>query len=168
MTFEEFLTAELPGLTRFAAVLTGDRHLAEDVVQDALVKAHGRWSHIGEMDVPAAYVRRMVVNGYLSWRRRWATRTIHAAGDLAEHDRATGGDVASSVAQADHVKRLIATLPRRQRAAVVLRYYAGYDDATAADALGCSVQTVRSHISRALAALRLDPSLQDEPEGAPL
>lgn len=168
MTFEEFLTAELPGLTRFAAVLTGDRHLAEDVVQDALVKAHGRWPHIRELDQPAAYLRRMIVNGYLSWRRRWSTRTIHAAGDLADHDRDVGGDLATSVAQADHVKRLIATLPRRQRAAVVLRYYAGYDDATTADALGCSVQTVRSQISRALAALRLDPSLQNEPEGVPL
>lgn len=172
MTFDEFLTAELRGLTRFAAVLTGDRHLAEDLVQDALVKAHGRWQHIGGMDGPEKYVRRMVVNGYLSWRRRWATRTIHAAGDLAQHERTAGGpgDPAHSVAQADHVRRLVATLPRRQRAAVVLRFYVGCDDGEAARAMGCSVQTVRSHISRALAAMRLDPSVQesDEPKGATL
>lgn len=171
MTFEEFLTAELPGLTRFSAVLTGDRHLAEDVLQDALIKAHSRWRQIGELDVPTAYLRRMIINGYLSWRRRWATRTIVAAGDLTEHERAVDlCDPALTVAHADQVGRLIATLPKRQRVAIVLRFYAGYDDAEAAAVMGCSVQTVRSHISRALAAMRLDPSMRDadQPEGAPL
>ncbi len=165
MTFEEFLSAELGGLTRFAAVLTGDRYLAEDVVQDALVKAHARWPHIGGLDQPVAYLRRMIVNGYLSWRRRWATRTIQAAGDLSEHERLMGtADPAVTVARADQVGRLIATLPRRQRVAIVLRFYAGYNDAEAAAVMDCSVQTVRSHISRALATLRLDPALRDEPE----
>lgn len=171
MTFEEFLSAELPGLTRFAAVLTGDRHLAEDVVQDALVKAHGRWRHIGDLDQPTAYLRRMIVNGYLSWRRRWATRTIYATGDLTEHEAiGAGGDPAVTVAHADQVGRLIATLPRRQRVAIVLRFYLGHDDAAAAAVMGCSAQTVRSHVSRALSALRVEPGLREsyEPEGAQL
>lgn len=165
MTFDEFLSAELSGLTRFAAVLTGDRYLAEDVVQDALVKAHARWPHIGGLDQPAAYLRRMIINGYLSWRRRWATRTIHSAGDLSEHERLVAtADPAVIVARADQVGRLIATLPRRQRVAVVLRFYVGYDDAEAAAAMDCSVQTVRSHISRALTTLRMDPSLRESDE----
>lgn len=169
MTFEEFLTTELPGLTRFATVLTGDRQLAEDLLQDALVKAHSRWGHIGSLERPDAYLRRMITTGFLSWRRRWATRSVFAAGDLAEHERATSSDPSVAVARADHVRRLLATLPRRQRAAMVLRFYAGCDDTQAAQAMGCSVQTVRSHISRALAALRTDPSLREpDNEGVPL
>src|SRR5436305_1670543 len=118
LTFEDFLTAELPGMTRFAAVLTGNRQLAEDVLQDALVKAHARWRHIGGLDRPDAYLRRMITTGYLSWRRRWATRTIAPAGDLGQFDHLTGiPDPADSVAQADVLRRLVAMLPRRQRAA---------------------------------------------------
>ena len=70
MTFEEFAAARLGAVLRFAAVLTGDRALAEDVVQEVLIRAHGRWEVIARLDRPEAYVRKMIVNEYLSWRRR--------------------------------------------------------------------------------------------------
>jgi DNA-directed RNA polymerase specialized sigma24 family protein len=70
MTFEEFVTARLPAVLRFAGVLTGDRGLAEDVVQDVLIRASSRWQAIAQLDRPEAYVRKMVVNEILSWRRR--------------------------------------------------------------------------------------------------
>jgi DNA-directed RNA polymerase specialized sigma24 family protein len=70
MTFEEFVTARLPAVLRFAGVLTGDRGLAEDVVQDVLIRASSRWQAIAQLDRPEAYVRKMVVNEFLSWRRR--------------------------------------------------------------------------------------------------
>ncbi|RZS40979.1 RNA polymerase sigma-70 factor (sigma-E family) [Herbihabitans rhizosphaerae] len=165
MTFEEFLAAELPGLTRFSAVLTGNRHLAEDVLQDALVRAHARWGRIGGMDRPDAYVRRIVTTSYLSWRRLWATRKIHPVEDLSKFEYLENTpDPAVSVVRTDHVRRLVASLPRRQRAAVVLRFYVGCDDTEAATAMGCSVQTVRSHISRALDALRAHPSMREHVE----
>ena len=70
MTFEEFAAARLPAVLRFAAVLTGDRSLAEDVVQEVLIRASRRWETIASLDRPEAYVRKMIVNEYVSWRRR--------------------------------------------------------------------------------------------------
>ena len=70
MTFEEFAATRLDAVLRFAVVLTNDRGLAEDVVQEVLIRAYGHWAQIAELDYPEAYVRRMVVNEFLSWRRR--------------------------------------------------------------------------------------------------
>ena len=72
MTFEEFAAAQLPGVLRFAGVLTADRGLAEDVVQEVLIRAHARWTQIESLDQPEAYVRRMIINEFYSWRRKWA------------------------------------------------------------------------------------------------
>jgi hypothetical protein len=70
MTFEEFAAARLGAVLRFAAVLAGERALAEDIVQEVLIRAHARWDQIGRLDRPESYVRKMIVNEYLSWRRR--------------------------------------------------------------------------------------------------
>src|SRR5262245_13700948 len=75
-SFDAFVAAQLPGLLRYAAALTGDRALAQDVVQDALVRAHRRWRRVVRADRPEAYVKRIVVNEYLSWRRRWHARHV--------------------------------------------------------------------------------------------
>jgi DNA-directed RNA polymerase specialized sigma24 family protein len=84
MTFEEFVTARLPAVLRFAGVLTGDRGLAEDVVQDVLIRASNRWQAIAQLDRPEAYVRKMVVNEFLSWRRRsWRLVPAGTGGDLS-------------------------------------------------------------------------------------
>jgi RNA polymerase sigma-70 factor (sigma-E family) len=152
--FDEFLREQLSSLVRFAGVLTGDGYLAQDLVQDALVRAHARWGRIGKVDRPDLYVRRMITNGYLSWRRRWAVRTIQPVADTDRLSRATSPDPAVRVADQDQVLALLATLSRRQRAALVLRFYEGRSDEEIAGILGCTAGTVRSHVSRALAGLR--------------
>src|SRR5205823_14882454 len=81
VTCEEFAMARLPSLLRYAVVLTGDHDLAQDVVQEVLARAQVRWRGISESESPEAYVRRMVLNEYLSWRRTWAVRHVHAAGE---------------------------------------------------------------------------------------
>jgi DNA-directed RNA polymerase specialized sigma24 family protein len=75
VSFEEYVAARLPALLRYAVLLTGDPHLAEDLVQDVLISAHGRWRRIVAGGSPDRYVQRMVTNAYLSWRRRWNTAT---------------------------------------------------------------------------------------------
>ncbi|MEV8441188.1 SigE family RNA polymerase sigma factor [Actinosynnema sp. NPDC051121] len=153
MEFGEYVVGRRPALVRFATVLTCQAWLAEDIVSDVLGRAFERWDRISAMAEPHAYVRRMVVNEYLSWRRRLARTSPRAEIDP---DAAPIGDGADERAQRDAMIHRLARLPRRQRAAVVLRYYAGLTDAEIAGELGCRVTTVRSQISRALAALRVD------------
>lgn len=152
MRFDEFAREQLPGLVRFAAVLTGDRDLAQDLVQDALVRAHRHWKRVQAADRPDLYLRRMVVNGHLSWRRRWYQRRVATAAELpapAIEDHARG------LADRDQLARLLSDLTRAQQAAIVLRFYEDRDDTEIAEAMGCAVGTVRSHVSRGLAALRI-------------
>jgi RNA polymerase sigma factor (sigma-70 family) len=151
--FEEFLAAELTALGRFAAVLTGDRQLAHDVLTDALMLASARWSRIADMEYPTAYVRRIVVTTFLTDRRRAARRRTQPTADAGLLDGACA-DPAGRVDDRDEIHRLLQQLPDRQRAAVVLRYYLGLDDAAIGTELGASVGAVRTLISRALAGLR--------------
>ncbi|MBB2944452.1 RNA polymerase sigma-70 factor (sigma-E family) [Actinoplanes lutulentus] len=165
MTFEQFAVARLPSLLRYAVVLTGDRDLAQDVVQEVLARAQVKWRRISGSDSPDAYVRRMVLNEYLSWRRSWAFRNVHAAGErLAELDAARGGvgDHAHDVVEADALWNRLALLGRKQRAVLVLRYYEQVDDETIADLLGCTPATVRSQASKALRTLRLEQQEEQE------
>jgi RNA polymerase sigma factor (sigma-70 family) len=145
-------------LLRYARVLTGDRDLAQDVVQEVLAKAQARWKKIQNADSPDAYVNRMVLNQYLSWRWSWAARNVRAVGEqLLDLDEARGGvlDHAQSVVDTDELRGRLRALGRRQRAVLVLRYYQGLSDVEIADLLQCSPATVRSHASRALKVLRL-------------
>lgn len=163
VTFEQFAVARLPSLLRYAVVLTGDRDLAQDVVQEVLARAQVKWRRITGADSPEAYVRRMVLNEYLSWRRSWAARNVHAVGErLVDIDDARGGvrDHAHDVVEADELWNRLATLGRKQRAVLVLRYYEQLDDEAIADLIGCSPATVRSHASRALKTLRLSSERQ--------
>jgi RNA polymerase sigma-70 factor (sigma-E family) len=153
MQFEHFLAVELAQLGRFAAVLTGDRQLAHDVLTDALILASARWDRIGEMDHPAAYVRRIVVTTFLSDRRRVARRRTDLTDDEATLDRVSP-DPSDRIGDRDQIHRLLEKLPARQRAAVVLRYYLGLDDAQIGQELGASAGAVRTLVSRALAGLR--------------
>ncbi|GAA3844295.1 SigE family RNA polymerase sigma factor [Saccharothrix violaceirubra] len=147
MTFEEFAVQQATPLLRYATVLTGDPHLAQDVVQEVLLRAQQRWARISAVDSPGAYVKRMVTNEFLSWRRR---RQFHLTLDDASH----AADPTTSLDDRDALLGLVGRLPRKQRAALVLRYFEDWDDVEIAAALGCSEVTVRSHISRALATLR--------------
>ena len=152
---DDVVRAHLPGLVRYATVLTGDGHTAADLVQEVLLRAHVRWARIGLMERPDLYLRRMVTNEHLSWRRRWHVRNLRPEADesLAGHMEPQL-DHAEHVVEDDAMWRQLATLPPRQRAVLVLRFYEGLSDPEIASVLGTSPATVRSHASRALAALR--------------
>jgi RNA polymerase sigma-70 factor (sigma-E family) len=157
VTFDEFVRAEMSALARFTGALTGDRYLAEDVLSDALVKVARRWRRIGSLDDPAAYVRRVLVTTYLDDRRKAQRRRTAPTDDITVLDRSADAvrDTADVVVDRTEVARLLAALPPQQKAAVVLRYLMDESDEQIADALGCSAGTVRSHLSRARATLRL-------------
>jgi len=154
LTFDEFVRAELGMLARFSGALAGDRHLAEDMLSDALVKVARHWRRISAMDDPAAYVRRVVVTTYLSERRKSQRRRTVSTGDLSLLDQ-PAPDAATAVIAREEVTALLAGLPPQQKAAVVLRYLLDETDEQIAQALGCTPATVRSHLSRARASLRL-------------
>jgi RNA polymerase sigma-70 factor (sigma-E family) len=151
--FEEYATRQLPTLVRTARAICGDSYLAEDLVQDVLIKLHARWGAISTLSRPDAYVRRMLVNEFLSWRRRWG-RLV-----LVQADPAAGlisdDDFARALAERDALVQEISRLPARQRLVIALRYVADLPDAEIADALGCAESTVRVHAARALATLRV-------------
>ncbi len=151
MTFEQYATARLPALLGTARAISGDGALAEDLVQDVLIKLHARWDHIGQLEAREAYVRRMLVNEMLSWRRKWGLLIPHADPpyDLGQPDRT------AAHAERDALMTEVRRLPPRQRVVIGLRYFADLPDDEIADALGCAESTVRVHAARGLAALRV-------------
>jgi len=153
-SFAAFVADRLDRLLRYATALTCDPQLAQDIVQDVLLRAQQRWSRIESMAAPDAYVRKMITNDYLSWRRRRASRTVAATHAALDALATPTADPAGPHAERDAMRARIAALPRKQRAAVLLRYYEDCSDERIAEVLGCSAGTVRSHISRALATLR--------------
>lgn len=154
MTFEEFISARLGALLRYATVLTWDPHLAEDITQEVLVRAQARWARIGGLDAPERYVKRMVLNEFLSWRRRRAARQIPLSRESLDGLVPATADRTADWDERDAAMRLIATLPPKQRAVIALRFYEDLSDEQIAEQLGCRTGTVRSHLSRALATLR--------------
>jgi RNA polymerase sigma-70 factor (sigma-E family) len=141
-------------LTRLAALLTSEPAVAEEIVADAYVQLHARWSRLDDPDKALAYLRATVVNRSRSAlrRRRVAERHVAAAGPEPHAPSAEAGALDRLTAAA--VVAAVAALPTRQREALVLRYYADLDEAAIAAAMGCSRGAVKSHLSRGLAALR--------------
>ena len=150
-SFEDYVAARGAALVRFARVLVGDQHRAEDLVQDALARAYLRWNRIVRTDQPDVYLRRAVLNGSRSWWRRGVSRERPVEQPA---DRPAPGDLGAETAERDALWRNLSRLPARQRAVLVLRYYEDLDDATIAEVLGCTPVTVRTHAMRALTALR--------------
>ena len=149
-SFDAMLDVHAPALLRTAFLLTGDAHLAEDLLQTALVKTWTRWGTIRDVDRAPAYVRGVMATTSVAWwRRRW--RAEVATGDVPD---VAGGDAYDAVHQRDEIGRALARLTPRQRAALVLRFYEDMPESEVASALGCSVGTVKSTVSRALAAVR--------------
>ena len=153
MTFEEFAGARLQAVLRFATALTGDPDLAKDLVQEVLIRVSGRWQKIGQLDRPEAYIRKMVVNEYLSWRRR-SWRLI-PSGMSSHLTGRPSPDPADGYIERQALLTELAKLSPRQRTALVLRYYEGLSDAEIADVMGCAQSTVRGHVFKALAGLRI-------------
>jgi len=145
--FEAFVEREYAGLARYAASLTGNRALAEDVLAEALLKTMIKWRRVQRADSPAAYTRRIVSRVYLShFRTGAAQREVSVA---APEPTATVDDPAETVASRDEVRELLELLSPRQRVAIAMRYLLDASDGEIAEAVGCSPATVRSHLSHA-------------------
>jgi RNA polymerase sigma-70 factor (sigma-E family) len=155
--FSEYVAARWPTLVR-SAVLLGCTHAeAEDLVQTALERCLLKWGKVRVADDRDAYVHRVLINSFLNARRRrWrGERPTAVLPEYAGLDQTTGVD------DADVVMRALDRLPRDQRTAVVLRYYAHLSEQQMASVLGVAAGTVKSRLSRALQALALDPDLAE-------
>ena len=151
--FDDFFTAQAPGILALLVSLTGDRGQAEDLTQEVFVKAYRDWARIGGYDKPGAWARRVAINAATSAGRRRgsegrALRRVWSRGQL---------DVAPDVADLAHDSAgfwaVVRALPRQQAAAIALHYL---DDASVADvaiALGCAEATAKVHLHRGRVAL---------------
>ena len=153
---EAYVAGALPRLLGLAHAMTGSRAEAEDLVQDTLAKLlDGGWRKARAADHVDAYVRRILVNTWISSRRRRWTKELvsHAVVTL---DRARPGEAGHGelLGQREELVQALRGLPPRQRAALALRYYDDLPDAAIAEVLGCSAGAVRSSIHRGLRALR--------------
>ena len=153
--FEAFVRSRGPALLRFAYVLTSDAALAEDLVQEAVLKVYKQWGKVMVAEHPEAYLKRIVINEYISWRRR--RRNGEVPGEVP--DLMTGAAAESVVEERDSIWRAMADLSPRQRAALVLRFYEDLPEEEIARILGCAGGTVRSLTTRALDTLRAHPQL---------
>ncbi len=155
MTFEEFVAASGSRLLRLAYVLTnGDAQRAEDLLQTALTSAFRHWRRVAAADSPEAYTRRVLVDAYVSERRRRSSSEYPVE---AAPDGVGATDPAGGIADRAEVVALLARLAPRARAVLVLRFYGDLDDAAIASELGIAASTVRATASRALATLRSQP-----------
>lgn len=153
MIFEEYVEGRGQGLLRLAYVLTEDVHLAEDLVQTVLVDVFRKWRTVESASNMDAYIRRMLINSYLTTRRRrsWFERPTAT---FAEAAMSTSPDHAIAVERSDETLRLLRGLAPKARTVLILRYYADLDDAAIAEIMGIHTSTVRSTASRALEKLR--------------
>ena len=151
LAFGDLVESRSTALLRLAYGVVGDYQLAQDLLQEALVKVYVAWPRLRSRSAAEVYARRTIVTTAISWRRR---RSFHeppvetvpdSVSDLDEDDWFTTHDVLWQ-----HVRRL----PPRQRAALVLRYYEDLSEAETADLMGCSTGTVKSQLSAALSKLR--------------
>jgi len=156
--FREFVVGRSGALLRTAYLMTGDRGLAEDLVQSTLTKAYVSWGRVQSADNPDAYVRRILINtGIRAGRRRQITEILHA-----DPPEAPAPDTTAHVDERQRLAAALTDLPPRQRAVVVLRYFDDLSEVSVAEILSCSVGTVKSQASKALAKLRL--ALGEVPE----
>ena len=146
--YREYVAANLDRLRRTAYLLCGDWHLADDLTSTVLVKLLRHWKRVSEMEHLDAYARRMLMSAWLDERRRpWRRESFT---DRLP-DRPAGG---ADTDQRLDVLSLLARLPPRRRAVLVLRYFCDLSVEETAQALGCSEGTVKSHAARALESLR--------------
>jgi RNA polymerase sigma-70 factor (sigma-E family) len=169
---EEMYAAHYRALVRLSVLLVRDVETAEEVVQDAFVAMHGRWSALREPDKALAYLRQAVVNGSRSVLRHRGVRTRHAerAGPLAVPALPGADEAAIASERRAAVLDAMRSLSERQREVLALRYYLDLSEAEIARTLGISQGAVKSHASRGVAALRtlmgdLTGDLSGDPTG---
>jgi RNA polymerase sigma-70 factor (sigma-E family) len=149
--FDEYVAARGQHLVRLGLVLSSDHHRAEDLAQTALMNAYRHWRRVRTMDDPHSYVRRILVNAYLSSARRGSSRETPS--ELDDVGRAEP-DPSLALVEHDAMWRMLAKLPARERTVVILRYYEDLDYAAIATVLGIKDSTARASVSKALASLR--------------
>ena len=147
---EDLYVRHLPGAVRVASLITGDADLAQDIAHDAFLRSVGRFRHLRQPDAFEAYLRRAVVNACTSHFRRRKVETAYLRGEARGAAAADGPDHG----RRDELRVALSALPARQRAAVVLRYYADRSEHQAGEARGCSEAAVRSMVARAMESLR--------------
>jgi RNA polymerase sigma-70 factor (sigma-E family) len=149
-SFRDFVRARAPALSRAAYLLTGDHHMAQDLVQSALAATYQHWSRIHAGN-PEAYVRRAMHHAHVSWWRK------RRPAEVARPDEATvsaGDDETEAATIRLTVVAALRVLAPRQRAVIVLRYFEDLTEVQTAAVLGCSVGTVKRSHFEALARLR--------------
>lgn len=161
--FSEFVESRSHALLRTAYLMVGDHQLAQDLVQEALVKTFMAWPRLRDPEKVDSYVRRTIVTTGISWRRRRSFQERPA--DLLPD--ALGPDHVETMATHRVLVEHLRGLPPRQRAAIVLRYYEDLTVAQTAEIMGCSEGAVKSHVSIGLGKLRerMGPDLDLEPAG---
>jgi len=148
---EELFLQHADAAGRLAYLLTGDRELADDLVQDAFVRLARRFAHLRDPEAFPAYLQRTIVNLARSqFRRRRVERAFLRSQGLAFPDRTEGPDADN----ADRLAGALLLLPERQRAAVVLRFYADLSVDRTAELMGCRPGTVKALVFKALSNLR--------------
>ncbi|MGW7421961.1 SigE family RNA polymerase sigma factor [Streptomyces sp. NPDC054813] len=160
--FQSFMTGRWPRLMRTAFLLTGEQHAAEDLVQSTLEQVFVAWRKVGSADDPEAYVRRVMINAHARRHRRKLKEFLAPRDDSGLVREVP--DTGDRIAQADDRSALLkalAQLPPRQREAVVLRYWEDLTETQAAEAMGCSVGTVKSNAAKGIAKLRAIPGLAE-------
>jgi RNA polymerase sigma-70 factor (sigma-E family) len=147
--YAEYVALRLPALRRLALLLCQDRHRADDLVQQAIIKVYVHWAKAAGADNIDAYVNAILVREFLHERRSgWVTR-VSLTDQLPEGPaRPVDHDCSMDLQAA------VAALPPRQRATLVLRYYCDLNADQSAHALGCSAGTVKSQTAKALDSLR--------------
>jgi len=165
--FTAFVAANSATLFRTAYLMTGDYHRAEDLVQTTLVRVYQHWSRVEVMDRPVAYARKVLVNQSTSW---WRRRSAHESPALVRDERTWDGRL-EGLAEHERVWAAVLSLPPRQRAVTVLKYYEDLSEAEIAATLDMAPGTVKSHghaAARRLAVLLAEPSaLVAEPTALP-
>jgi RNA polymerase sigma-70 factor (sigma-E family) len=161
---EQLYAAHWRQLVRLSVLLVRDTGAAEEIVQDAFVAVHGRWSKLRDPDRALAYLRQAVVNRSRSALRHRAVVERHVARERPVTDAPGADESVIVTARRTAVLDAMRALPQRQREVLALRYYLDLSEAEIADALGISRGAVKSHASRGSAALRelLGHHLQEE------
>jgi RNA polymerase sigma-70 factor (sigma-E family) len=147
---EDLYARHAPGAVRVAALITGDPDLAQDIAHDAFLRSVGRFRHLRQPEAFDAYLRRAVMNACTSHFRRRKVEATYIRGQAGAEPSIAGPDQG----RRDELRMALRTLPVRQRAAVVLRYYADMSEQQTGEALGCSAAAVRSMVARAMETLR--------------
>ncbi|HZE41254.1 MAG TPA: SigE family RNA polymerase sigma factor [Stackebrandtia sp.] len=155
--FDEFARARTPALLRSAFLLTGDQHLAEDLVQTALAKTLLAWKRLQRTENAEAYTRKVMYHLQVGWwRRRARERAVLQLVDRPDTQADASEDIARQIALHQALQRLT----KRQRAVLVLRFFEDRGVNDTARILGCTVGTVKSQTAKAL--LRMRAELPDD------